>query len=74
MPEHKNLKLSPEEIDRIFTWVDLNGVYYPTYASAYPDSLTGRVPLDAGELDRLSRLTGVPFAQQRCFLRIPARM
>ena len=67
VPEHKKLNLSAEERNRLLTWVDLNGVYYPTYASAYPDSLTGRVPLDAAELDRLSRLTGVPLAQQRGF-------
>lgn len=65
VPEHKGLKLSTEELDRIITWVDLNGIYYPTYASAYPDSLTGRIPLSNEQLDRLGRLTGVPFAQQR---------
>ena len=49
-PEHAGARRTathPEELDRIVTWVDLNGVYYPTYACAYPDSLTGRMPLDA---------------------------
>ena len=41
--------------------------YNPTYASAYPDSLTGRVPLTNAELGRLSQLTGVPFSDQRSF-------
>lgn len=63
--EHKDLRLSPEDLDRIITWIDLNGVYYPTYACAYPDSLTGRIPLDRAQLGRLAQLTGVPFAEQR---------
>ncbi|GAF83418.1 unnamed protein product, partial [marine sediment metagenome] len=61
VPEHKDLRLRAEELDRIITWIDLNGVYYPDYTSAYPESLTGRCPLDAAQLTRLSRLTGVPF-------------
>jgi hypothetical protein len=54
-------------MDRVNTWVDLNGVYYPDYASAYPESLTGRCPLDKTQLDRLAALTGIPFAQHRSF-------
>ena len=57
-PGHEKLELDPEELDRLITWVDLNGVYYPTYASAYPMSLTGRVPLEDGQLARLAQLTG----------------
>lgn len=67
VPEHKDLKLNAEELDRIITWIDLNGVYYPTYASAYPKSLTGRTPLDNSQLNRLSQLTGWPFAGQNNF-------
>ncbi|MBN2295269.1 MAG: hypothetical protein JXM70_22755, partial [Pirellulales bacterium] len=59
VPEHKNVKLSKEEFDRIVTWLDLNGVYYPTYACAYPESRTGRSPIDRGQLARLSQLTGI---------------
>ena len=58
---HKKVKLSPEELDRIITWVDINAPYYPTYDSAYPLNPTGRSPLDKGQLDRLSKLTGVRF-------------
>ncbi|MCY2996313.1 MAG: hypothetical protein NTY19_51975 [Planctomycetota bacterium] len=64
---HEQLRLTAEEFDRIATWVDLNGVYYPTYASAYPDSLTGRVVLDAAQLGRLSQLTGEDFGAQRSY-------
>lgn len=66
-PGHEELQLTPEEFDRIVTWVDLNGVYYPTYACAYPDSLTGRIPLDAAQLGRLGELTGVDFRRQRSY-------
>ncbi|MCX6921841.1 MAG: hypothetical protein NT154_01280 [Verrucomicrobia bacterium] len=63
--EHKDLKLASEELERIVTWIDLNGVYYPTYASAYPESLTGRMPLDNDQLNRLNQLTGWPLAAQK---------
>ena len=70
-PGHEDVKLTPEELDRIITWVDLNGVYYPTYMSAYPDSLTGRVPLDNAQLGRLGQLTGWNFGAQRSFNACP---
>ena len=54
--------LSPEEFDRIVTWIDLNAPYYPSYASAYPDNLAGRSPLDDAQLARLEQLTGCPVA------------
>ncbi len=65
VPEHKDLKLNAEELDRIITWIDMNGVYYPTYASAYPDSLTGRMPLNVMQLNRLCQLTGMSIEQVR---------
>ena len=58
---HNKVKLSDEEMARIVTWVDMNGVYYPTYDSAYPKSSTGRSPLNGGQLKRLSQLTKVAF-------------
>ncbi len=68
VPEHQGLQLTAEDLDRIITWIDLNGVYYPTYASAYPDSLTGRMPLDLAQLNRLNQLTGWPLAAQKSHL------
>jgi len=62
-PGHEKLDLSEEELDRIITWIDLNGVYHATYACAYPESRTGRCPLDRGQLDRLGKLTGVAFGR-----------
>ncbi len=60
---HEDVVLSREEFDRIVTWIDINAPYYPSYASAYPDNLAGRSPLDSAEIDRLTELTGLPFAQ-----------
>ncbi|MBT7299104.1 MAG: hypothetical protein HN849_06320, partial [Victivallales bacterium] len=59
---HKGVKLSPEEFARVVTWIDINGPYYPTYASAYPANLAGRSPLDGTQVKRLTELTKVPFA------------
>ncbi len=55
--------LIPEDFDRIVTWIDLNAPYYPGFASAHPDNLAGRSPLDDRQLSRLEELTGVPFRQ-----------
>ncbi len=55
--------LTPDELARIATWIDLNAPYYPSYACAYPDHLAGRCPLDESQLARLEELTGVPLRQ-----------
>ena len=65
IPDHKDVKLSAEELERIVTWVDVNGVYYPTYACAYPDSQTGRTPLTRAQSNRLSELTGWNLAKMQ---------
>lgn len=59
---HGGVKLSDEEFARLVTWIDLNAPYYPEYACAYPDNLTGRCPLDNAQIGRLKELTGVDFA------------
>jgi hypothetical protein len=59
--------LTPQDFDRIVTWIDLNAPYYPSYASAYPDNLAGRCPLDDTQLARLEKLTGVPLRRQAEF-------
>ncbi len=56
--EHAELRLNPEDFARIATWIDLNGVYYPTYACAWPASCTGRTPLSAQQSGRLESLLG----------------
>ncbi|MBP8955016.1 MAG: hypothetical protein KBI47_21680, partial [Armatimonadetes bacterium] len=61
---HVGDKLTPEDLERIVTWIDINAPYYPTYASAYPGNLSGRSPLDDEQLERLEELTGVPLRSQ----------
>ncbi len=58
---HKDVRLSVNEKRILYTWMDLNAVYYPTYESAYPDNLAGRCPLDDLEMKRLNQLTGIDF-------------
>ncbi len=58
------MKLSPEELDRIITWVDLNAPYYATYNCAYPDSVSGRCPLTRSQLAQLCQLIGPPLVWQ----------
>lgn len=61
---HEKIALSPEDFDRIVTWIDINAPYYPSYATVYPENLAGRAPLDAKQLKRLSALTGIAFDAQ----------
>jgi len=58
--EHYEVRLDRESLDRIVTWIDMNAPYYGTYASAYPNNLFGRSPLDDGQLARLTELTDIP--------------
>ncbi len=58
---HHSVKLSQEEMEALYTWVDLNAIYYPFYESAYPNNPAGRSPLTFDELNKLSELTGVQF-------------
>ena len=55
------LKLSAEDFNRIVTWIDINGPYYPEYESAYPNNAVGRCPLDGGQLGKLRKLTGARY-------------
>ena len=58
---HHDVSLSKDEMEALYTWVDLNGIYYPYYESAYPRNPAGRSPLTFEELAELSDLTGVRF-------------
>ena len=60
---HHKIEMDPESFERLVTWIDVNGPYYPVYSSAYPNNLAGRSPLDDGQLKRLEELTGIPFGQ-----------
>ena len=64
---HKHISLTEEEMETIYTWIDLNGVYYPQYESAYPDNPAGRSPLTLEQLDKLGKLTHVDFGKLAVF-------
>jgi len=59
---HNDVKLDKESFDRLVTWIDINGPYYPHYATAYPENVAGRCPLDDKQVRRLAELTGVNIA------------
>ncbi|MBM3492970.1 MAG: hypothetical protein FJX72_01410, partial [Armatimonadetes bacterium] len=61
---HQGVRLTPDEMSRIVTWIDLNAPYYGSYATDWPNNAFGRSPLDHGELARLAALTGVPVGSQ----------
>lgn len=58
---HHRVKLNGREKQVMYAWMDLNGVYYPEYESAYPDHMAGRCPLNNEELQALKDLTGINF-------------
>ncbi len=58
-PKHPKVNLSQADREMLYAWMDINGVYYPVYESAYPNNMAGRSPLTNQEANRLSRLTGV---------------
>ncbi len=56
---HMDIALSEDEMESLYTWIDLNGVYYSEYESAYPDNPAGRSPLSAEQLNELGELCGI---------------
>ncbi len=56
---HPKVTLDAEEKEILYSWMDVNGVYYPVYESAFDDTLAGRSPLNHAEIARLAQLTGV---------------
>ncbi|WP_372797891.1 hypothetical protein [Pontiella sp.] len=63
---HEDTKLTATEKQKIYTWIDLNGVYYPSYESAYPQNPAGRSPISKQQLARLGELCNIDFkANQR---------
>lgn len=66
---HQGISLSREEMEILYTWIDLNGVYYAEYESAYPDNPAGRSPLTNSQLKRLGNLCGVDFKKMNSFNR-----
>lgn len=67
--EHHDVKLSQEEKETLYAWMDLNGVYYPVYESAFDTTLAGRSPLYHEEIKELNELTGVNIFRLNGFTR-----
>jgi hypothetical protein len=59
--DHHNVKLSQYEREILYAWMDVNGVYYPVYESAFDSTLAGRSPLSDNEINELEKLTGINF-------------
>lgn len=66
-PQHdEQIRLAPEDADRVLTWIDINGPYYSDYAGgAFRQNVYGRSPLTPGEIKRLGELTGVDLNHQK---------
>lgn len=56
---HAHLRLDSESLDRLITWIDLNAVYYGSFACVRPDNLGGRCPLSPAQIAGLKALTGM---------------
>lgn len=67
--EHHDVTLSKDELETLYTWIDLNGVYYPSYESAYPNNPAGRSPLTLEETKTLSKLTKTDFNKLKSYQR-----
>lgn len=59
--KHHGISLSTREKEVLYTWMDINGVYYPVYESAFDATMAGRCPLTNQEINELVNLTGVNF-------------
>lgn len=60
---HKGIRLSQKEKETLYTWMDLNGVYYPVYESSFGDNWAGRCPLNDEEVREFCKLTGLNFGR-----------
>ncbi|MDF7806139.1 hypothetical protein P4E94_01735 [Pontiellaceae bacterium B12219] len=55
---HSGTLLTDAEKTAVYTWMDLNGIYYPSYDCAYPSNPAGRSPITNAQLSRLAELCG----------------
>lgn len=66
---HGSSEMTKKELETLYTWIDLNGVYYPEYESAYPENPAGRSPLTHDELIELGKLIGVDILKEKVYSR-----
>jgi hypothetical protein len=62
---HEKVALSAEEMNRIVTWIDIGGPYYPAYECSHPANAAGRAPISVAQLNRLDELTGIGFTDPK---------
>ncbi len=60
-PTHRKVRISDDERRELYTWMDINGTYYPTYETSFGDNMAGRSPLTPAQTKELAKLTGVNF-------------
>lgn len=60
---HKKVKLSKEEKEMIYTWLDINAPYYPTYETSF-NNHAGRSPLTSKETAEITKLTDLDFSRK----------
>ncbi len=60
-PKHPKVKLTDAEREKLYEWMDVNGVYYPIYETAFSENPAGRSPLTDAELKELGEMTGFDF-------------
>lgn len=58
---HYDVRLTPDERQRIVAWIDLNAPYYGSYHSVYGDNVYGRAPLTNAQMAKLAQWTGLPY-------------
>lgn len=63
LDDHHGVSLSKKEKEIMYTWMDLNGVYYPVYETSFSEGWAGRCPLTDEEVERLCELTGLDFTK-----------
>ncbi|MFI3258749.1 MAG: hypothetical protein R3Y16_01490 [Rikenellaceae bacterium] len=61
-PKHPKVKLNDAERKKFYEWMDINGVYYPVYETAFDTNAAGRAPLTDEEFAEVKKLTGLDFA------------
>ncbi len=61
---HYGVELDKESLNRLVTWIDLNAVYYGSFASARPSHFGGRCPIPPADIKRLNELTGLDVTEE----------
>lgn len=61
---HYGVELDSESFDRLVTWIDLNAVYYGSFACTRPGHLGGRCPIPPADIKRLNELAALNVTEE----------